>query len=228
MNGPKTVFFLLAMANIAVVAWEYRQGRLPLAGTPVIDRRNSGVFDESVLLLSEAASELSAASLAQPVKPEPEAAPAVCLEAGPFLNVHDFKNWQNRLNGFMQPLIKNAPIPAAYQVYATVPRNTAEAALQALKAEGYRDAWIMPELWGPGRISLGIFARREQADVLRQALALKNIRAELQIRYKNTRSRFGLIRVAPEIGARVETLMREFPDIPVRPAENKEGKACLR
>jgi hypothetical protein len=217
----KAIFYILLIVNVVVLMWEFRQGRV-LPSVPV-----AGNFGEPILIVSDIKPEQPVTPLLEKAVSQPPIETVTCFEAGPFFNTRDFKSWQTRLGGFLTPLIKKAAIPVTYQVYIPALKEPAETMIKDLRTKGYRDAWIIEGESNPSRISLGLFTKKEQANSFKQALVLKEIQAEIQIRYKNKQSRFALIKGTPKTIALVDALTRDYSDIPLKRLENTENGECF-
>ncbi len=121
-------------------------------------------------------------------KPKVQPLVKACIEAGPFDDALEVKNW---LVG--RPVInkqisqKEVAIPSDYQVYFPAAKSQQQtvAIKSMLMAKGINDLWLIPSGELKGSYSLGVFQDKQRAIVLKGQLADKGVHAEIKQREKS-------------------------------------------
>jgi hypothetical protein len=252
----KTVFFLVALANIALFMWEYNKGsfeagiassetaaypgqeKIALVGEQDNDRpRERVVAGDSV-----AAVEPQADS-GLPLNPEPDNKNEVaqlakkkdrvsCYEAGPFDVDRSFEIWYRQLASSgteIKAISREDKAVDDYLVFypAAETMEQSEADLQMLKDQGLKDFWVVRKGAEKGQILLGIFSREERAIKMKSQLQAKGINADIRARYKNKTQKYALIKGGGDTLADLEVLKKTYPNIAVNPRQNAEEN-CLQ
>lgn len=238
----KALMFLVIIANIILLLWEYRSG----AFTPATPAPTQEAPDqEPILLLSEV--KVTTPEIADTVPPllekqaeitlpdeqvipekiDEKLAPR-CYEIGPLAQAKDV---QSLATGIMagyalKTIDKNGQIPNRYNVLSrTNSLNEAEVIIKQLKNQGITDFFLRRTQTGSEEISLGVFSREERAQTLQKQMLAFGIDADIAIEYKTKIQKYLLIKLEADQLDALESLQKNYPTLSVNEVAN-DNKLC--
>jgi hypothetical protein len=233
----KTAFFLVLLANLTLLMYEYHRGAFePAAEAMAPDRE---LLREPIVLAGEKGSEPAAKDFprlaateeshegmqkpaealeaAMPPPSRPELKPAfACYEAGPFTNDQILKTWSQaavEAEGEIRPVQRSTQAILDYLVlYPTSGRREdIQAAMQTLRDRGIKDAYPLATGEYKGYISLGAFHRENRAERMRSDLQGRGIEPVVKPRFKETVQKYALLTGPAAIAERLSQLEKKYP-----------------
>ncbi|MDD1612434.1 MAG: hypothetical protein LUQ57_04760 [Methylococcaceae bacterium] len=239
----KTAFYLVLLANLTLLMYEYHRGAFDqVAEAPAPD---VNMLREPIVLVGEQEGGQQSATqtaLAQTnhdqdgsqkpeAMPEPaeqplvqqkaEPASFVCYEAGPFANEQILKTWSKEVNevqGDVKPLMKRSQEIIGYLVlYPTAGRHEdIKSAMQVLRDRGIRDAYPLAAGEYMGYISLGAFRRETQAARMQEDLQGRGVEGVVKPRFKEAELKYALFTGLDDISGRLSEMKKKYPNIQLK------------
>lgn len=242
----KIVFFLVALANVALFMWEYNKG----AFKPVIEI--SQVDQEPILLVSEkpverkqTATEDKSPPLGQndlntadSQKPAPaiqdkdvekntnsgKETPLICYEAGPFSD-DDYAAWRSQSNlaeSAIHSVSRDEQAISSYLVYYPAAKTLAEseANLQMLKDQGINDILLFKSGEDKGQISIGVFKNENRALLQKSRMLAKGIKVEVKARYKTKTQKYVRFKNDDKALKNLNDFQKTHPEFTVKQTDN--------
>jgi|GEM_PF-2719999 len=228
----KILFFLVAIANVTLLMWEYKTGKF---AARVISAQQTAADKEAIVLLGElkpappviAKTENTASPAIKPAPepppPEkPEAIPVHCYEAGPFSHQAEYQHWLSAMTGVytVNPISKDERAISRYIVSS--PANTSketDTTVQLLKKHGISDFFMRRTEAGDKEISLGIFSSEERSAIMQQQMLAKGINVNTKVEYKIKPQKYLLISVDNNPVKLLTELRKSYPRITVKNSE---------
>jgi hypothetical protein len=225
----KILFFLVAIANVTLLMWEYKTGKF---AARVVSAQQTAAGKEAIVLLAElkpappviAKTENTAPPAIKPAPPpeKPEAIPVHCYEAGPFTHQAEYQHWLSAMTSVyaVNPASKDERAVSRYIVSspANTPKET-DATVQLLKKHGISDFFMRRTEAGDKEISLGIFSSEERAAIMQQQMLTKGINVKIKAEYKIKPQKYLLIRVDNNSLELLAELRKSYPRITVKNSE---------
>jgi hypothetical protein len=243
----KIVFFLVALANVALFIWEYNKGAFkPVIETVQVDqdpiflvsekpveRKQTVVEDKSPPL---GQNELNTADLQKPapviqnedveknIKSGKET-PIICYEAGPFADDDGYAAWRNRLSvaeSDIQSVSRDEQAISSYLVYYPAAKTLAEseANLQMLKDQGINDILLFKASEDQGQISIGVFKNENRALLQKSRMLAKGIKVEVKARYKTKTQKYIQFKNDDSVLKSFSELQKAHPEFTVKQTGN--------
>lgn len=247
----KTAFFLVLLANLTLLMYEYHRGAFDrTAEAPAPDAR---MLREPIVLAGEQESKSAPAAQAALAKPTPgpgekektmTAAPEAatppparqtesfaCYEAGPFANVQIFDAWSKAVNEVevdVKPIMHDAPEVIGYLVLYPTAGGAEEmrVAMQTLRDQGLTDVWPLATGEYKGYISLGTFRRENRAVDLQKDLQDKGIESVVKPRLKEVKQRYALVTAPGTSVGLFKDLGQKYPNIQLKSLPD-DDPTCL-
>lgn len=239
----KTAFFLVLLANLTLLMYEYHRGAFDQAAEALAP--DPAMLREKIVLAGEqqsnppAENALAAVVQNQENMQKPETAPDLkaaaaplaqqvtssaafaCYEAGPFANEQILKTWARAVSeaqGETKSVQRNAQEISDYLVlYPTAgTREDMKAAMQTLRGQGISDAYPVSSGEYKGYISLGAFHRETQAARMQKDLQGRGIEAVVKSRSKDTVQKYALFTGPGILAERLDKLGKKYPLIQLK------------
>jgi hypothetical protein len=241
----KTAFFLVLLANLTLLMYEYHRGAFDRAAE--VPAPEAAMLREPIMLASERKGEPQSAKptrVAEAVQDQDSmrkttdavqqnAKPAalVCYEVGPFANEQILKDWSKaaiEIRGAVKPVMRNAQEIIDYLVlYPTAgTRQDIKAAMQLLHEQSITDAYPLATGEHKGHISLGAFHREAQALRMQKDLQGRGVEAVVKPRFKEASRKYALFTGAGAASGRLDELRKKYPALPLK-ALPADDPACL-
>ncbi|TAL49278.1 MAG: hypothetical protein EPN89_06195 [Methylovulum sp.] len=228
----KILFFLVAIANVTLLMWEYKTGKF---AARVVSAQQTAAGKEAIVLLAELkpaspviakieniAPPVIKAAPESPSPKKPEAIPVHCYEAGPFTHQAEYQHWLSAMTSVyaVNPASKDERAVSRYIVSspANTPKET-DATVQLLKKHGISDFFMRRTEAGDKEISLGIFSSEERAAIMQQQMLTKGINVKIKAEYKIKPQKYLLIRVDNNSLELLAELRKSYPRITVKNSE---------
>lgn len=219
----KILFFLVAIANVTLLMWEYKTGKF----TPmVISTQQTAADKEAIVLLGELKPALPVIAKTEDTAPppprKPEAIPVHCYEAGPFTHQAEYQHWLSAITSVytVNPVSKDERAISRYIVSspANTPKET-DATVQLLKKHGISDFFMRRTEAGDKELSLGVFSSEERATIMQQQMLAKGINAKTKAEYKIKPQKYLWIRIDNNPLELLTNLQKAYPRITVKNSE---------
>lgn len=243
----KIVFFLAALANVALFMWEYNKG----AFAPVIEI--SQVDQEPILLAAEKPVERKQAvaedkslplgqndlTTADSQKPAPaiqdkdvekntnssEETPVICYEAGPFADDDEYAAWRSQSNvaeSVIHSVSRDEEAIGSYLVYYPAAKTLAEseANLKMLKDQGINDILLFKSGEDKGQISIGVFKNENRALLQKSRMLAKGIKVEVKAKYKTKTQKYARFKNDDKVLKSLNAFQTAHPGFAVKQTDN--------
>ncbi|MFA6053510.1 MAG: hypothetical protein WC762_13050 [Methylobacter sp.] len=243
----KIVFFLVALANVALFMWEYNKG----AFKPVIETVQ--VDQEPILLVSEKPVERKQTvaedklpplgqndlTTADSQKPAPaiqdediekniksgKETPIICYEAGPFADDDDYAAWRSQSNlaeSAIHSVSRDEQEISSYLVYYPAAKTLAEseANLKMLKDQGINDILLFKAGEDQGQISIGVFKNENRALLQKSRMLAKGIKVEVKARYKTRTQKYVRFKNDDKVLKSLSDFQKAHPEFTVKQTDN--------
>jgi len=226
----KSVFFLVLLANLTLLMYEYHRGAFDQAAA--VPAPDAGMPREAIVLAGEqeeppaaVAASMQDQSRMQEAKEAasqntPPAAFA-CYQAGPFANARVLEAWSQaakEVQGDVKPIMRNGQDIIGYLLLYPVTGSPEDmkVAMQTLREQGLRDAYPLAAGDYKGYISLGMFHREAQAARMQSDLRGRGVEAVVKPRFKEAAQKYAVFTGPVALAGRLSELGKQYPTIQMK------------